>query len=200
MADTQERLFADERTPETPVPESQIKREYGQHVANGSIDPAEQTFPQYLMNCMSANGGTLSAYIPNADKLGKYSFMIRETLTETAEIEAESFEEAQDELQRQYHDCKIVLDSNCFAGVEFRPQCSQCESDFDENEDDLREVNGGTPLAMMLCDRCIADMENSGELTRCKCCGNVFTPSRLIVNSANGEQEICPECGEVWCD
>ena len=200
MTDVQERLYTDERNPETPISESQMKREYGQHVADGSIDPSEQTFEQYLMNCMTYKGGTLSLYIPNADKLGKYRFMIRETLTDEVEIESTSFDEALAEFERQYNEGEISLDHNCFAGAEFRPCCSKCDSDFDTDCDGLREVNGGTSLAMMLCDRCVADMEDSGELTRCECCGDVFSPSRLLINPANGEIEICPDCGGVWCD
>src|SRR5699024_5448397 len=110
-----------------------------------------------------------------------------------------SFEEAKDEVERLYCEGEFNLDHNCFAGAEFLPCCSCCESDFDD-DDDLREVDEGTPQARMLCDRCVADMADSGALTRCECCEDLFTPSRLKINPKNGLQEICPLCGEVWCE
>lgn len=54
------RTFTDERDPETVIPISQLKREYAQHILDDSIDPAEVTFTQYLSNCMSDQGGTLT--------------------------------------------------------------------------------------------------------------------------------------------
>lgn len=54
------RTFTDERDPETLIPISQLKREYAQHILDDSIDPAEVTFTQYLSNCMSDQGGTLT--------------------------------------------------------------------------------------------------------------------------------------------
>ena len=53
--------FTDERDPDTLIPISDLKREYAQHILDDSIDPLEITFPQYLSNCMSHNGGTLTA-------------------------------------------------------------------------------------------------------------------------------------------
>ena len=74
--------------------------------------------------------------------------------------------------------------------------CGQCFADDFE----LREINEEGSTNQVLCDYCVATMENTGELTRCECCGNLFAPSRLKVNSENGLQEICPMCGEVWCE
>lgn len=54
------RIFTDERYPEAPIPISQLKREYAQHILDDDIDPTEITFTQYLNNCMSRNGGTLT--------------------------------------------------------------------------------------------------------------------------------------------
>lgn len=199
MCNNNRRWFCDQRNPEQLISEDQIKREYGEHVADGSIDPAEKSFHDYLFNCMESQGGTLLEYTPPEKPLATYQFMIRETLTLIVEVEATSFEDAQEEVERNYNNGEYDLDRNCFAGAEFRPRCSCCESDFDDDYE-LREVDDGTPEARVLCDRCVADMENSGELTRCECCGDVFSPSRLKINPENGIQEICPLCGEVWCD
>ena len=175
--------------------EDQLKQRYGQCIVDGEIDPEEQTFAQYL-HCMQEE----ALMDDDSQDLATYKFMVRETLTETVEVEAASFEDARKEVERQYDDGEIYLDHDCFACVEFRPLCAECESDFDDATDGLREVNECTPMAMMICDHCVADMEDSGKLTRCECCGNPFTPSRLEINPQNGEQEICPECGEVWCE
>lgn len=194
------RYFMDERYPGERIPENQIKRDYGRKVADGEIDPSEVSFSQYVRNCMSSEGGTLSEVLPEEKKLGSYSFMIRETLTLHVTVEAESFEKAQEEVARAYDTGEFNLDRNCYAGAEFRPCCSKCESDFDVDGDGLREVNCGTPLALLLCDRCVDSMEDGGELTRCDSCQNLFSPSRIKVNPENNVQEICPDCGEIWCD
>lgn len=54
------RRFTDERDPETVIPISQMKREYAQRILDDDLDPAEITFSQYLNNCMSNQGGTLT--------------------------------------------------------------------------------------------------------------------------------------------
>ncbi len=199
MCNNNRRLFRDQRNPDKLISIETLIREYGELVTSGSIDPLEITFQQHLQNCMESVGGTLSEYPPEEKPMATYQFMIRETLTLIVEVEAASFEEAQEEVERNYHNGEYDLDRNCFAGAEFRPCCSCCESDF-EDDFELREVDDGTPEARVLCDRCVADMENSGELTRCECCGDVFSPSRLKTNTANGDLELCPLCGEVWCE
>lgn len=193
------RWFRDERYPDAMISEPQLKREYGEQIAQGSIDPVEMSFLQYLHNCMEAQGGTLSEVHIDEGMLVSYPFMIRETLTVRVEVKAESYEEAQKEIERLYNAGEYNLDRNCFAGAEFRPCCSCCEHDFDD-DDTLREVNEGTTEARILCDMCVADMEDSGELTRCECCEDLFAPSLLKINPKNGAQEICPLCGEVWCE
>lgn len=137
---------------------------------------------------------------PKEATLATFSFMIRETFTETVTVEAETYDKARAEVERQYDEGEINLDRNCYAGVEYRPQCSQCESDFDDDPNDLREVNSDTPQVMVLCDRCVADMEDSGELTRCDACEDLFSPARMQMNPQNQVMELCPLCGEVWCD
>lgn len=200
MAKSDTRIFRDQRYPDQLISLEQLKKEYGEQIADGSIDPDELSFTQHLFNCMGAQGGTLSEVLPKPEKKGSYPFMIRETLTLNVSIEADSFEEAQRLVEAQYGNGEFDLDRNCFAGVEFRPCCSECDSDFDEDDNDLREVNEGTPKVMMLCDHCVADLEDCGKLTRCECCEDLFSPARLKINPENGLQEICPLCGEVWCE
>ena len=80
----------------------------------------------------------------------KYQFMIRETFTDYVEIESDSFEEAREEIEKQYENEEFSLDRNCFAGAEIRLCCSECSSDFDEDERELVETSDGK----MLCRRC----------------------------------------------
>ena len=60
MNKNQQRWFLDQRYPDQLVSEDQIRREYENHVADGSIDPAEKNFQQYLSDCMEQHGGTLA--------------------------------------------------------------------------------------------------------------------------------------------
>ena len=199
MRKEQLRWFRDQRYPDQLICEEQIKQEYGSHIVDGSIDPAEKSFQQYLLSCMENRGGTLTEVLPEAENKVKYPFLIRETLTLRVDIEANSFDEAKQQVEALYNEGEVNLDHNCFAGVEFHPCCSCCNNDF-EDDYDLREVDDGTEETKLLCDHCVADMEDSGLLTRCECCEELFTPSRLKVNPENGLQEICPLCGEVWCE
>ncbi len=59
MNKNQQRWFLDQRYPDQLVSEDQIRREYENHVADGSIDPAEKSFQRYLFCCMGERGGTL---------------------------------------------------------------------------------------------------------------------------------------------
>lgn len=194
------RWYRDQRYPEQLIAEVQLKREYGEHIADGSIDPDEQTFQDFVHNCMETQGGTLSEAIsPDSEPKATYRLLVRETLEMQVTVEASDMESAIEEVQKHYNEGEYDLDRNCFAGAEFRPCCTYCYSDF-EDDYELREVDEGTDKARVLCDRCLADMENNGELTRCESCHELFSPSRLKVNPENSEREICPICGNVWCD
>ena len=57
------RIFADERDPETPIPISQLKREYARLILDDDLDPSEVSFSAFLSNCMSHNNGTLTEII-----------------------------------------------------------------------------------------------------------------------------------------
>lgn len=64
MNKNQQRWFIDQRYPDQLISEDQIKQEYGKQVADGSIDPAEKNFQQYLSDCMEQHGGTLAEVFP----------------------------------------------------------------------------------------------------------------------------------------
>ena len=81
MHDIKTRWFRDENEPEKMISEAQLKKEYGSSVADGSIDPAEKTFQDYLWCCMSSQGGTLTEVFPEKETKAKYPFMIRETVS-----------------------------------------------------------------------------------------------------------------------
>lgn len=158
----QGRIFLDQRDPERPVSEEQLKREYGQHIANGSIDPSEQSFADYLHNCMESQGGTLSEIPAPETPKAQFIFTIRETLTKEVSADALSYAEAREEVERLYDAGEFNLDHNCFAGTEYLSRCSICRSDFMDDEDGLQEIDSGTPQAMMICDRCAQAMKKGG--------------------------------------
>lgn len=132
-----------------------------------------------------------------------YYMMVRETTSYIVQVNADSIEDAEEKVQEEYNENGVGGEKVCGSeetNVEFRACCSGCMSDFGYDDwDDLREVNNGTSHAMALCDRCVDDMEERGELLRCECCGDVFSPKCMKANPDNGEMEICPDCGEVWC-
>ena len=52
----------------------------------------------------------------------KFKIRIEEKLRRFVEVEAENYQDAEDELQRKYRNSEIVLDSGDFAGVTFSLQ------------------------------------------------------------------------------
>lgn len=52
----------------------------------------------------------------------KFKIMIEEKLRRFVEVEAENYQDAEDELQRKYRNSEIVLDEGDFAGVSFSLQ------------------------------------------------------------------------------
>ena len=53
-------FFCDQRYPDQFISLEQLKKEYDEQIADGSIDATEMNFEHYLFNCMEAQGGTLS--------------------------------------------------------------------------------------------------------------------------------------------
>ena len=81
--------------------------------------------------------------------------------------------------------------------------CHSCQSSYDEIE--MREVaikwEWGKPVeTVRFCSFCVSELENEGRLTRCESCGAVFPPTVLLRNRKSDQREICPYCGEVWCE
>lgn len=81
--------------------------------------------------------------------------------------------------------------------------CNRCKETF--TEDDCASfippsVNEGMNDEYHLCETCFNFECNNGIITSCECCGMYFTPDHLKINPRNGLQEICPYCGEVWCE
>lgn len=64
MNKNQYHWFIDQRYPDQLISEDQIRQEYEKHVADGSIDPVEKSFRQYLSCCMEEQGGTLTDVLP----------------------------------------------------------------------------------------------------------------------------------------
>ena len=54
MAESNTRFFRDQRYPDQLISLEQLKKEYGEQIADGSIDPDELSFTQHLFNCMES--------------------------------------------------------------------------------------------------------------------------------------------------
>lgn len=57
--------------------------------------------------------------------MNKYKIEIKETLSRICSVEAHSLNEAIQKIQKNYHDEKIVLDSQDFVDVEFNDMSYQ---------------------------------------------------------------------------
>ena len=77
--------------------------------------------------------------------------------------------------------------------------CSLCNEIFDDKTE-LTIIDEGTPHRKESCDFCIMRLEGDGELTRCEKCDALFSSRRLKINPKNNVREICPYCGEIWCE
>lgn len=81
-------------------------------------------------------------------------------------------------------------------------RCHTCDKELrnvDDN-DDVCIVNAGLETEFVECWVCHEDALDNGIETHCECCQELFTYDELLVNPATGEKELCPYCGEVWCD
>ncbi len=76
--------------------------------------------------------------------------------------------------------------------------CSECESTSDE----LVVVNSSFSDEFQTCRMCHDSMLANYEYTMCESCGVYFTYDHLIPNKDCEEKttEICPYCGEIWCE
>lgn len=82
-------------------------------------------------------------------------------------------------------------------------KCDECGAEHYISN--LREVpimwKFGIPMKTEhVCDFCVEYMEGRGILTRCEACGEVFYGKHIKINPKNGLKEICPCCGDVWCE
>lgn len=152
-----ERKFIDQRYPSVVISEIELKKDYGKQITDGEIDPAVLSFDAWLFNQMEAAGGTLSHYIPPEPAMPEFSILLRETFVLRTKVKAKSYLEAMQQVEKDYNDGRYFVDK--FAGVEYRPCCSSCGEDFDDNgvwiPEGLTLENDNTPQAQLLCDRCL---------------------------------------------
>lgn len=86
--------------------------------------------------------------------------------------------------------------------LETQTQCVKCGCLLDDFVDERSEfvINAGQNDEFRVCFACHQDLMENGEHTQCESCGNCFTPDCLRDNPENGVRELCPYCGEVWCE
>lgn len=77
-------------------------------VVDGSLEPSPIGNILCLTNAVERN-----------KRMKKFKIRIEEKLRRFVEVEAENYQDAEDELQRKYRNSEIVLDSGDFAGVTF---------------------------------------------------------------------------------
>lgn len=80
--------------------------------------------------------------------------------------------------------------------------CRNCGCLLDDLTDERSEfiINPGHSDTFSVCFACHRDLMESGSYTQCEACHNYFEPDYLRDNPANGVRELCPCCGEVWCE
>ena len=78
-------------------------------------------------------------------------------------------------------------------------KCDCCGRELGQY-DDLYLVNDGLPGERYECYNCHVDKLEHGSETSCECCHELFDYENLKVNPENGIKELCPYCGEVWCE
>lgn len=76
------------------------------------------------------------------------------------------------------------------------PICKTCELPSDE----ICIANEGLVNEIPECPGCHVHSLECGVITMCDYCGRYFTGELLKNNLQTGDQEICPYCGEVWCE
>lgn len=82
--------------------------------------------------------------------------------------------------------------------------CLQCDTITCDDGDEYSpyEINAGFTDRHTVCFACHRNMMDNGDHTMCDCCGAYFTYNHLLPNKDDpeGSNEICPYCGEIWCE
>lgn len=130
--------FTDERYPDNVIHIDQLKQEYGQHIVDGAIDPAEKTFEQYVNCCLSCNGGTLTGY---KSKPQKFKVTIRQTLCRTMDFVAETPDDAMKQAEELYEAGEFdpdFIENGC--DMTFR--CPGCNREIESINGLLKAADG----------------------------------------------------------
>ena len=167
------RKFIDQNEPDKIVTEAELKIEYGKNIADQSIDPSEQTFADYISNCLESAGGTLQE-IPDTGR--SFQIRVEETVYGTITVVAATLKEAMEKADEQYH-C-YGMNAVYVEGVEddsfFRcEKCGEAHTDSDK----FVLYNDGQSMKY-LCLNCIIRMINANEVRTCPHCGAAF-PTRI---------------------
>lgn len=87
-------------------------------------------------------------------------------------------------------------------------RCRECQCETAEHGADNAApyiINEGFSDQHVVCFSCHTGMMERCEHTACDACGSYFTANHLLPNKDNEEngvkvREICPYCGEIWCE
>lgn len=86
--------------------------------------------------------------------------------------------------------------------------CRDCQSEATDVQDGNSAryvINQGYDDQFIMCFSCHCVATDRGAYTGCDSCGAYFTGNHLLPNKDNVDgnervREICPYCGEIWCD
>lgn len=78
--------------------------------------------------------------------------------------------------------------------------CKHCEKEYDDEQDNVWSINDDMQDQYFSCESCHLNGADDDIATQCESCGRWFYGEHLKTNPANGEQEICPYCGNVWLE
>jgi len=95
------------------------------------------------------------------------------------------------------------VEAECVLGAPAAPCCPQCGRLAGRSDDDgLIVVNAVFGDQYSVCTVCHDSMRDSNEHTSCESCGAYLTYNHLIPNKdiEDGTREICPYCGNIWCE
>ena len=98
-------------------------------------------------------------------------------------------------------DSWVATDQRADLSPDDGKRCDECGWTTKSEREDMYLINRGFLDQQWLCRICF-DSLITEKCTECESCRECFTYNHLIYNkdSPDGDIEICPYCGQVWCE
>jgi len=110
---------------------------------------------------------------------------------------------AGDSVCKEYGATVVYVEADQSFGKPRTRGCDQCGwIPVDDAIEGLYVINMDFCDETWLCGRCLDSTAQTYGRTICENCGTSFTYSHLLPNKDDPERnrEICPYCGEIWCE